>query len=366
VAAFRVARHHLSSRVRKDPAPTLVDVCRDIAGVQAQVMSAAEQQLWTRRQHSTRAEIQSSLWEKRTLVKTTCMRRTLHFLTAEDFQLYMTALKSSSMETMYGHLARLGAGPKHAAAMIATVMDALADGPRTQQELIASSKRAAAPSMRKWLRFAWSALRPAIIEALIVYGPPRGNEVTFVRVDQWLPRARPIGEEEARRELARRFLSAFGPATVLDFMKWSGIRAGEARRAWTSLEDELATVSIDGASQSLLRRDLAALAGHAPEGSLRLLPNFDPFLLAHAKKDHLIDKRHYKRVYRNQGWITAVVLADGRVAGIWSVETRKQVAVVDVQMFAAVPRATRAFIEREAAALAVFLGATCDVRIRCV
>ena len=380
VAAFRVARHHLgaagskgtrpadsggSTRTRRTD-PTLVDVCRDIGGVQAQVMSAAEQQLWTRRQRSTRAEIQAALWEERALVKTTCMRRTLHLLTAEDFPLYMTALRSSSMETMYSHLARLGAGPKHATTMIAAVMEALADGPKTQRELIAHAKGAAAPSMRKWLQYSWSALRPAIIEALIVYGPPRGNEVTFVRADQWLARPRRIDDEDARRELVRRFLSAFGPATVLDFMKWSGIRAAEARRTWASLEDELATVSIDGVSQSVLRRDLAALIDHASDGSLRLLPNFDPFLLAHATKDHLVERRHYKRVYRNQGWITPVVLVDGRVAGIWSLEMRGKAVAVDVQMFAPFNRATRAGIEREAAALAAFLGAKCDVKVRAI
>jgi uncharacterized protein YcaQ len=338
-------------------------VCRDIAGVQAQVMSAAEQQIWTRRQQSTRAEIQAALWETRALIKTTCMRRTLHVLAADDFHLYTTALKSSSMATMHGHLARLGGGPNHAESMIRAVMEALADGPRTQQELIARAKSAAKPAMRKWLQYSWSALRPAIIEALIIYGPPRGNEVTFVRVDQWLGRPRKIDEEDARRELVRRFLAAFGPATVRDFMKWSGIKAAEARRAWTSLDDELAEVSVDGAPQSVLSRDLAELADHAPDGSLRLLPSFDPFLLAHATKDHLIDTQHYKRVYRAAGWITPVVLIDGRVAGIWSLETRGKAVTANVQLFASASRGTRAAIEHEATALAAFLGAKCDVKV---
>ncbi|MBI3401358.1 MAG: AlkZ family DNA glycosylase [Acidobacteria bacterium] len=341
-------------------------MCRDIGGVQAQLMSAAEQQLWTRRQRSTRAEIQKALWEQRALVKTTCMRLTLHLLPAADYHLYMAALKSSALAAMYGHLARVGGGTKHAATMIAAVMDALADGPKTQQELIACAKSAADPAMRKWLQYSWTALRPAIIEGLICYGPPRGNEVTFVRVDAWLPRARPIAEDNARRELVRRFLAAYGPATVRDFMKWSGIKAAEARRVWTSLEDELAAVSVDGVSQSVLRRDLPALVNHAPDGSLRLLPSFDPFLLAHATKDHLIDVRHYKRVYRNAGWITPVVLIDGRVAGIWSLEPRGKAAAARVQMFASPGRATRAGIEREAAALAAFLGVACDVRVRAI
>ncbi|MBI3491462.1 MAG: AlkZ family DNA glycosylase [Acidobacteria bacterium] len=267
-------------------------MCRDVGGIQAQIMSAAELQVWTRRPHTTRAEIHSALWDRRTLVKTTCMRLTLHLLPAEDFSLYMTALKSTALTSLQGHLARIGAKPSHARTMIEAVMDALRDGPKTQQELIACARKVADRSMRRWLKYSWSALRPAIVEGLICYGPPRGTEVTFVRVDQWLPRQPTVDEDEARRELLRRFLAAFGPATPRDFMKWSGIRAPEAKRAWTSLEDadELAPVSVDGASQWLLRRDLRTLAdGALDAGSLRLLPSFDPFLLAHATKDHLVE-----------------------------------------------------------------------------
>ena len=385
-AAFRLARHHLDNRVRKDPASegtrkdpasegqrecpartTEVEVCRDIGGIQAQVMSAAELQIWTRHHAATRASIPHALWERRTLVKTTCMRLTLHLLAADEFPLYVTALKSSTMAAMYGHLARVGAGPRHVAKMIAAVMEALEDGPKAQQELIACARKVADRAMRRWLKYPWMALRPAILEGLMCYGPPRGNEVTFVRVDQWLPRLRAIDEGDARRGLVRRFLTAYGPATLKDFMKWSGMRAPDARSAWASLADEVAPVSVDGSSQWLLRRDVSALAKAAPgAGELRLLPSFDPFLLAHASKDHLIEKRHYKRVYRNAGWISPVVLIDGRVAGVWFHETRGKTVAVDVQPFMPLDRAGREALDAELSALGQFLGTPFDVNVRCV
>ena len=104
-------------------------------------------------------------------------------------------------------------------------MDALADGPKTQQDLLARAKAKAERGMRLWLKYAWSAMRPAILEGLICYGPPRGAEATFVRVDQWLPEA-PAGIDvaDARAGLATRFLTAFGPATPRDFSKWSGLK----------------------------------------------------------------------------------------------------------------------------------------------
>ena len=73
VAAFRLARHHLT----RGSKASLVEVCRDVGGIQAQVMSAAELSLWTRRRQTTRADVRDALWKTRDLVKTTSMRRTL-------------------------------------------------------------------------------------------------------------------------------------------------------------------------------------------------------------------------------------------------------------------------------------------------
>src|SRR5947207_2906665 len=94
VAAFRLARHHLTKAARGKM--SLVDVCRDVGGIQAQVMSAAELSLWTRRRSTTRDAVKAALWKKRELVKTTSMRRTLHLLPSRDFQMYIAAMRDSS------------------------------------------------------------------------------------------------------------------------------------------------------------------------------------------------------------------------------------------------------------------------------
>ena len=212
VAAFRMERHHLVNTVGS----TLASVCRDVGGIQAQVMSSAELSLWTRRRSTSREDVQAALWRRRELVKTTSMRMTLHLLPANDFHMYIAAMKASSMASVHRTLKRIGAGPKHVDTMIAVVMDALADGPRTQQDLLVRAKARAARGMRVWLKYAWSAMRPAIVEGLICYGPPRGAQATFVRVDQWLPAA----EGRRRRRGARRACDAFS----------EGVRPGDAPR----------------------------------------------------------------------------------------------------------------------------------------
>jgi hypothetical protein len=369
VAAFRLARHHLTggperAALRTKPAEraALRDVCRDVGGIQAQVMSAAELSLWTRRRHTARNDVRAALWTTRELVKTTSMRRTLHLLPSRDFQMYIAAMREWSMSQTQNLLARIGASPKHVDTMIRVVMDALADGPKTQQDLLARATVKAEKGMRLWLKYAWSAMRPAILEGLIVYGEPRGAEATFVRVDQWLPKQKTVDAAEAQVALAARFLSAFGPATHRYFTKWSGLPTGATKRAFDELSGVLARVTVDGEPRLILRRDLAVLAASKIDATPTILPAFDTFLLAHSTKDHLVEPRFYKKVYRNQGWLSPVVVVSGRIVAIWFLEERAKAFTMDVRPFGSLDAKIRRGIAQEAEALGAFLGARCEAQ----
>jgi len=374
-AAFRLNRQHLGRTSRPggssidhkaESTTSIADVCRDTGGIQAQVMSAAELSIWTRRRETTRADIRTALWDTRTIVRTSAMRLTLHLVAARDLAIYVAAMKSTAFRRIEYWLGRMGATPQQVQKMVAAVVDALADGsPRTQRELIASAKKKVGRGMGTWLDHAWSGVRPAVIEGLIVYGPPRGAEATFVRTDSWLGPQPSIAAEPARAELLRRFLAAFGPATPQDFSKWSGLTAADAKRLVEASGRELAAVSVAGAAGWILREDLPALAASILDADrVRLLGAFDSFLLAHATKEHLVDARFYKRVYRPQGWISPVVLRGGTIVGVWFPETEGPTTRLVVGLFGRATPAVRRAIEREADAMSGFLGVPCAVRIK--
>jgi len=98
-------------------------------------------------------------------------------------------------------------------------------------------------------------------------------------------------------------------------------------------------------------------------GAVRLLPSFDPFLQGHRRRDHLVDRAHYKQVYKDQGWLAPVVLLDGRVTGTWSYQRGPGKLGVDVKMFTPFSKETRAKAKEEANDLGRFLEAP-DVAIR--
>jgi hypothetical protein len=363
VAAFRLARHHLDRR----QLPSIEHITRDVCGVQAQVMSSAQLAIWSRNPGLRPDDVSGALWTRRTIVKTSCMRQTLHLISTEDYPLYIFALVRSRTEALRRVFARLKITPEEMHVMQQAVVDALSEGPATQRALVARAQPRASTRMKQWLRLVSSPFRPAIVEGLICYGPSRGAEVTLVRTDQWLGRMDAFDENEAKRELLRRFLSAYGPATPRDFVKWSGISVAEAKPVWNAVAGELLDVAVESASgpdtaRWILARDARALStAKLRDDGVRLLPAFDSFLLAHAATDHLLDPRFYKRVYRNQGWLSPVVLSGGRIVGVWSSRDEGRTRAVTVEPFGPLSKKIREGIGEEVGALSEYLNAPCRV-----
>lgn len=362
VLAFRLQRQHLLNPGNAD----LAAICRDTAGIQAQVLAVARLALRVRRSQLEQHQIDDALYRQRTLVKTSCMRQTLHLISATDFSVYITALRRSRAAALFKIANKFGVTAREYDKLNSAVAAAAAGEQLTQKELLQRVMPELSPKVHAWLERAWSGMgvRPAIVEGVLCYGPERGREATLVRVDEWLPPQAPLPEAQAKQELLRRYLRALGPASQTDFARWMGMPAAEARAVWRDCEEELATVSVDGQAMALLRDDLGALAASEPApDSLRLLPQFDPYLLSHVDKSVIVPEKHYKKVYRQAGWVWSVVLRAGRVAGIWTQARRSGTVRIEVELFAPLPAAARRRLEHEAASLAAFQDAGLELAV---
>jgi uncharacterized protein YcaQ len=361
VAAFRMAAHHLHD----SPGESAESICGAISGVQAQVMSCAEIQFWARNHSLTRAEITGALYNRRYIVKSHFMRQTLHVIPSSDFTLFNSAMRTALLAQVHRIAGKLGVTPDEFSELNTQVLEALRGGPLTQKEIRKRVEPRASKRMKDWMSRVWSILRTPIAEGLICYGPARGAEITFIRTDKWLPgHLKKMDAGAARQALLLRYLSAYGPATPRDFVRWAGIGMPWTREAWDAVKNQLTEVLIEGEPAWLPRKSFKHLtAAGFSEPVVRMLPAFDPFLLAHAAKDHLVHRTHYKRVYRNQGWISPVILIDGRVAGIWSHVRKSGKLRIEVDAFEKFPKKIRALIEEEAASLARFLDSSLELKI---
>ena len=355
IAAFRLSRHHLLRNSSADA----VSICRDICGAQAQMMLPAFLQLWTRNHAITRADVENALWKSRTLVKTSLMRQTVHLIPTDEYRLYIAALRPSRVAAVLRVMARCGIGREEGEALTPLIMDSLSAGPLGRVAIAAAVRPKVSKRMRSWMERVWSMVRLPVSEGLVCYGPGEGNKVTFIRVDQWFPKLKSKlpSAIEAQCALMRKYLRAYGPATLRDFSHWSGIPMQEVKALPALLAADLEEISGENKSRFLLREDVARLNKISrKEASIRLLPLFDPYLLAHREKEHLLAAQHYKRVYRNQGWISPVILINGEVVGVWSHKLQGKRLLVRIEPFGKLSSAERLGIEREARRLAVFFG----------
>jgi uncharacterized protein YcaQ len=352
-ARFRLQRHCLVGC----SGASVVSLAQSICGAQAQIMSAAYLQFWARNHRLRRRHVESALWQKRSLIKTHLMRQTLHLIPAAEFALYISALRNCRVADALRVMGRFGITPEEGHSLTPLVLEAVSRGPAGRAEITAAVRGKVSKRMQSWMDRVWSILRIPMAEGLLCYGPGEGNEVALVRTDHWFKKQQPLGEETARMELLRKYLGTYGPATLADFAHWAGLPAPQVRPLRAALGEELCEVSLDGRPSLLLRKDLRSLGGGSPSpGSTRLLPHFDPYLLAHREKDHLLASRYYKSVYRNQGWISPVVLVDGSIAGTWSHKASARRLQVSIEAFAQIPRTVRADVAGEAETLAEFFG----------
>jgi hypothetical protein len=192
---------------------------------------------------------------------------------------------------------------------------------------------------------------------VICSGPNQGNESTFVNADQWLPHWKDVPVEEAEGQLLAKYLSAFGPATLADFALWAGMYVRDAKEIWALQKGKMAQVEVDGHAAWILRSDLTELEeARIEEFGVRLLPFFDSFLLGHKSHRDIVDEKNHKKVYRAQGWISPVVLVDGRAQGVWSYVQRKDDLEVRVAPFIKLSSRVSSQIQEQALDLGRFLG----------
>jgi hypothetical protein len=164
--------------------------------------------------------------------------------------------------------------------------------------------------------------------------------------------------------IVRKYLTAYGPATVADLARWWGIDPGQAKRLLRGLGDEVQPANVEGWEAWALASDLSQMAEMAAPDSVRLLPNFDPYVVGIARDcEYLLPAAFKARVHRPQGWISPVVLVDGCMEGVWEYGRQRDRLVVKVEMFALPSDRVKERIEVEAEHLSKHLNA--DLQLEC-
>ncbi len=363
VSRFRLSKHHLLSRLPKN---RLEDAVSDSCCLQAQVLSSAEIGIWARVRDITRDDVQDALWNKHSLVKTWSIRGTLHLVASTDYPIYVSALSQRLDADSSFALPLDKPLPANTNEIVTAIRDSLNNRNLTRQELadsIVDRLKLGKPEREALLSGWGSMLHPAAFQGALCFGPSKGQNVTFVRPDQWIGKWKKIKGIEAVETLFRLFIGTYGPCTYWDFEHWWGwLRRSATKQLFDSIHDELEQVSFEGQKSWILKSDVRAAQRVEKEETVRLLPSWDCYVMFYSPRKIFIHDTHRPKLFSQlQGNFPALVI-DGLAAGIWLRRLRRDRLEITVRPFERLSRRIRDVIREEANSLGTFLDRPVETR----
>jgi len=328
-----LARQLLLERKRLSP----VALIERLVGMQAQWPPAPYVGIWTRTTGFKRQTLEREL-AKGSVVKATVMRQTLHLVTPRDYALIRAAMS----ETNFPWESAL------AKELAPAVRKLAAGGPVVSADAMAYLERnhkLRGVSVRR----AWQAARQSAHlvhhhETALWHARPVGR---FVLLDE--PEAH--GPLEARAQMIRRYLTAFGPSSLRDVGQWSMMHVPELKASLALLEPLRRFRDEQG--RELYDVPRAPLPDPETAAPVRFLPKWDNVLLAWADRTRILPEAYRKQVIRMNGDVAQTFLVDGFVAGVWEVDASRVVT----KPFAKLSRVVQRELKEEAERLEAFLDA---------
>lgn len=321
-------RRLLSQSIAPAALDAPVEVVRRLGAMQAQDYLGALWAIGLRLRAATEQTVEQAI-RNREIVRTWPMRGTLHFVAAEDVRWLLALLTPRVLVGMAHRRRQLELDSATLARSEALFTAALQGGRQlTRPEMMAVLEQGGINPVgqRGYHLLAWAAQN-----GLICFGPRQGKQDSFVLLDEWLPNGKTFSREAALAELARRYFTGHGPATLHDLMWWSGLTAADARAALEMVEAQLVQETVDGRTywfSPVPDTD----AANVPD--VHLLPGFDEYLLGYRERSAVLEPAHATKIVPGgNGMFKPMLVIDGRVVGTWQRTLRKVKVVVSFAPF---------------------------------
>ena len=269
------------------------------------------------------------------IVRTHIMRPTWHFVAGEDIRwmLMLSGKRVRLANESFGR--RFGISEAQYCRCNDLIGDMLRGGKSvTCREIGSSLEKAGIPDASQLVR---RFLLRAESDGIICSGPDRDRQPTFALFDERVPRGKELSRDEALATLATRYFRSHTPATLQDFVWWSGLSLSEARRAMGSIHADLETGRFGG-SELLVHRYWCGsrdprTGGRAAGEVLHLLPPYDEYLISYKERGEVLSERYRSKAFNRWGIFYPVILHNGHIVGNWKPATGKRKGICETSFF---------------------------------
>ncbi|MDB6122847.1 MAG: hypothetical protein JWQ71_1840 [Pedosphaera sp.] len=327
------------------------EVVARLGAIQAQDFAGAKWSVGLRLTGATDADIEQALAD-RTIIRTWPMRGTLHFVAAADVRWMLALLTPRIIAGSARRQQQLELDAKVFARCEKLFVQALQGGKQLSRDdmygLLETGRISTAG--QRGYHILWRLAQ----EKLICFGARDGKQQTFALLDEWAPQAKSLEGEAALAELTKRYFIGHGPATVQDFVWWSGLKVSDAKMGLEMVGLQLAQEKIDGKVYWTSQEGV-----DLPEASsaVYLLPGFDEYMLGYRDRSAALDLKYAERICPgSNGMFSATIVMDGRVVGTWRRTFKKDTVVITVSAFKSFNKEQKKAIADYAERYAKFLG----------
>jgi hypothetical protein len=345
VARRRLFNQHLC--YTKFTKPT--DLVKWMGAVQAQDYYGAKWALGQRLLAATDDAIEKAFADGR-ILRTHVMRPTWHFVARADIR-WMLRLTAPRVKAFLSHYHRkleldesvLKAGNK----VLANALKGRKH--HTRDVLRKALERAGIPTNGERLIHI---LAHAELDEVICSGPRQGKLFTYALLDERAPKTESVTREDSLAMLTRRYFKSHGPATISDFVWWSGLTTTDARNGIDMVQRSFVREVVEGKGYWL---SPSAPSGLNTSPVVNLIPTYDEYLVAYKDRSAALPHTGDGPIKENLIFGSTIVI-DGRVVGVWKRAVRQDEVAITLTLFRPLTRIEKQGVEIAANEYGKFLG----------
>jgi Winged helix DNA-binding domain len=328
------------------------DVVAWLGAVQAQDYLGALWAVGLRMRNAVEADVERAIAD-RTIIRTWPMRGTLHFVAAADIRWMLELLTPRVAANIRQYLLREFDLDEGAFARSKDLFArALQGGKQLTRNAMYDVLEAGGVSASQRGRHILTLLAQ---DGFICFGAREGKQQTFVLLDEWAPKARRMARDESLAEIAKRYFTGHGPATLQDFAWWSGLTTADATAGLEMAKRFLAQETINGQTY-WLASSTPATKDSSP--TAYLLPAYDEYTVAYKDRSAVLNPTYTKQANSGNGILYPTIVVDGQVVGTWKRTLKIDSLTVTPSPFAKLKLAETRAIADAANRYGKFLGAS--------
>jgi hypothetical protein len=344
LTTLRLQNQHLTKPEFTDPA----DVVKYLGAVQSQDYNGAKWALGMRLKNSTDEFIEHAFTDGH-IIRTHVMRPTWHFVHPDDarWMLDLTAHRIQSLAR--GRHKQLEINDAVLTKSEKIISKALQGGKQVARDELSVllKQNGIATDEQRYVHI----MMHLELEQVICSGGRAGKQFTYTLFDERVPQSKKLSHHEAVVKLMERYFTSHGPATLADFVWWSGLTITDARTGIQNLKHKLESYEFEGNTYWFTGNPSTAKSTIA-----YLLPNYDEYIVSYKDRSFAINVKDISKADPRGTIFNHTIILNGKIEGIWKKAIKKERLEVELIPFKKLSDAGLKAIEIAAKKYTEFLG----------